>query len=193
MTSASRTANRSGSAAQTQTGPRCRDGSRDRSTEPRAIPSGSPLGLFAAVLLLVALALRFWSRRQHKNNNNEEHLTQSSRRRNSKTVSNSATERLLDLPHPVGDANSTRLRASERRRRRPLTKRCQPVKECLHHSRENRARTPATASLRWSSCREDRISITADASPLLKRPCGRRQRAVHAKKSHHQSWKHGRA
>jgi cytoskeleton protein RodZ len=148
-----------------------------------------PWGLFAAVLLLVALALWFWSRRQHKNNTNEEHLTQSSApAATQKPVSNSATGTTAGSPRtPVGDANSTPTSAPAKEEEEgPLTK---PVpaseKNAVTTAAKIAPATPATGEFTVVIlAREDSwISITADGKPIIEETLvAEDQRAVHAQK-----------
>jgi cytoskeleton protein RodZ len=159
--------------------------------EPREpIPSRQlPWGLFAAVLLLVALALWFWSRRQHKNNNNnEEHPSQSSApAATQKPVSNSATGATAGSPRtPVGDANSTQTSAPAKEEEGPLTK---PVpaseKNAVTTAAKIAPATPATGEFTVVIlAREDSwISITADGKPIIEETLvAEDQRAVHAQK-----------
>jgi len=147
-----------------------------------------PWGLFAAVLLLVALALWFWSRRQHKNNNNEEHPSQSSApAATQKPVSNSATGATAGSPRtPLGDANSTQTSAPAKEEEGPLTK---PVpaseKNAVTTAAKIAPATPATGEFTVVIlAREDSwISITADGKPIIEETLvAEDQRAVHAQK-----------
>jgi cytoskeleton protein RodZ len=146
-----------------------------------------PWGLFAAVLLLVALALWFWSRRQHKSNN-EEHPGQSSApAATQKPVSNSATGAIAGSPRtPVGDANSTQTSAPAKEEEGPLTK---PVpaseKNAVATAAKIAPATPATGEFTVVIlAREDSwISITADGKPIIEETLvAEDQRAVHAQK-----------
>ena len=159
--------------------------------EPREpIPSRQlPWGLFAAVLLLVALALWFWSRRQHENNNNnEEHPGQSSApTATQKPAPNSAPGASAGSPRtPVGDANSTQTSVPAKEEEGPLTK---PVPASEKNAATTTAKiapaTPATGEFTVVIlAREDSwISITADGKPIIEETLvAEDQRAVHAQK-----------
>jgi len=146
-----------------------------------------PWGLFAAVLLLVALALWFWSRRQHKNNN-EEHPSQSSvPAATQKSAANSATESSAGSPvAPTGDANAAQTPSPAKEEEGPLTK---PVpgseKNAVTTAAKIAPATPATGEFTVVIlAREDSwISITADGKPIIEETLvAEDQRAVHAQK-----------
>jgi cytoskeleton protein RodZ len=146
-----------------------------------------PWGLFAALLLLVALALWFWNRRQHKSNN-EEHPGQSSApTATQKPAANSTAGASAGSPRtPVGDANSTQTSAPAKEEEGPLTK---PVpaseKNAVTTAAKIAPATPATGEFTVVIlAREDSwISITADGKPIIDETLvAEDQRAVHARK-----------
>jgi cytoskeleton protein RodZ len=147
-----------------------------------------PWGLFAAVLLLVALALWFWSRRQHKNNNNEEHPSQSSvPAATQKPAANSAPGATAGSPRaPVGDANSTQTSAPAKEEEGSLTKRVPASeKNVVTTAAKIAPATPAPGEFTVVIlAREDSwISITADGKPIIEETLlAEDQRAVHAHK-----------
>jgi len=157
--------------------------------EPReTFPSRQfPWGLFAAVLLLVALALWFWSRRQHKNNNNEEHPSQSSApAATQKPAANSTPGASAGSPPaPSGDANANQTPAPAKEAS-PLTKPASTSgKNTVTETAEIAPTTPAAREFTVVIlAREDSwISITADGKPIIEETLvAEDQRAVHAHK-----------
>lgn len=143
-----------------------------------------PWGLFAAALLLVALALWFWSRRQHRNNN-EEHPSQSSvPAATQKPAANSAPGASAGSPLASGDANAAT--PAPAKAGSPPTK---PASASGNHKVTEAAEiTPATPAPGEFTvvilAREDSwISITADGKPIIEETLvAEDQRAVHAHK-----------
>jgi cytoskeleton protein RodZ len=143
-----------------------------------------PWGLFAALLLLVALALWFWNRRQHKSNN-EEHPGQSSApTATQKPAANSTAGASAGSPLASGDANAAT--PAPAKEGSPPTK---PASASGNHKVTEAAEiTPATPApgeftVVILAGEDSWISITADGKPIIEETLvAEDQRAVHAHK-----------